>query len=308
VTSTPRNSNLGVSIAGGALQIVRNGAKVTLDTAGSNASGKVTYAWQQIVGVAPALSSTSVAKPTFTVPNNTRVITYQVTVTDGTGATAIDTVTYALNPTVTTQFCSLYNKAAAAVKKAADGTAKLSAALSTQVNSVFNQLRMINDVCNSDSGFTFSGTNLSFGGFKITGASGTVSAAGIAISAGSLTSPAGWGLPEMSLSNAGLVIAFVGTTAADVTMSGSFTMSNFAFFPLPGGWTGKTKVSFAASSGNTNSVIINSTSPVISSCSMRNSIYSAFSVPSISKRAYLLVTDFAILAIYSVPSSQEKRY
>ncbi|CAB4918460.1 unannotated protein [freshwater metagenome] len=262
VTSTPRNSNLGVSIAGGALQIVRNGAKVTLDTAVSNASGKVTYAWQQIVGVAPALSSTSVAKPTFTVPNNTRVITYQVTVTDGSGATAIDTVTYALNPTVTTQFCSLYNKAAAAVNKAAQGAAKLSTALSDQINAVFNQLRMINDVCNSDSGFTFSGTNLSFGGFKISGASGTVSAAGIAISAGSLTSPAGWGLPEMNLSNAGLVIAFVGTTTADVTMSGSFTMSNFAFFPLPGGWTGKTKVSFVASAGNTSvAIAANSSDP-----------------------------------------------
>jgi hypothetical protein len=127
---------------------------------------------------------------------------------------------------------------------------------------VFNQLRLINDVCNSDSGFTFSGTNLSFGGFKITGASGMVSAAGIAISAGSLTSPAGWGLPEMSLSNAGLVIAFVGTTAADVTMSGSFTMPNFAFLPLPGGWSGKTKVSFVASSGNTTvAIAANSSDP-----------------------------------------------
>jgi hypothetical protein len=63
-----------------------------------------TWSWRQVSGPAVALSSTSVAQPTFTVPSilGGTTLVFGLTVTDNNGNTSVeDTVTItALTPTV----------------------------------------------------------------------------------------------------------------------------------------------------------------------------------------------------------------
>jgi hypothetical protein len=72
---------------------VIKGATVTLD--GSQSTGAVSYAWRQIAGAPASLSDASAASPTFVAPRPTGgydVLSFELTVTDGCGITATDTV------------------------------------------------------------------------------------------------------------------------------------------------------------------------------------------------------------------------
>ena len=73
--------------------VVTKGATVTLD--GSQSAGAVGYAWRQIEGPAVSLSDASAASPTFVAPRpkgGYDVLRFELTVTDGCGITATDTV------------------------------------------------------------------------------------------------------------------------------------------------------------------------------------------------------------------------
>lgn len=78
----------------GADQTVRATSTVTLNgTASADPDGTIaSYAWTQTGGTTVALSSASVASPTFTAPTGGGTLTFSLTVTDNAGATATDTV------------------------------------------------------------------------------------------------------------------------------------------------------------------------------------------------------------------------
>jgi hypothetical protein len=74
-------------------QSVLSGSTVTLD--GSGSTGASSFKWVQTGGVAATLSSTTVAKPTFTMPNTADPLVFQLTVT-GPGGT--DVASVQINP------------------------------------------------------------------------------------------------------------------------------------------------------------------------------------------------------------------
>ncbi|MBF0190919.1 MAG: hypothetical protein HQL99_07170 [Magnetococcales bacterium] len=70
----------------GSAQVVAPGAVVTLDGSGSSdadAGSSLTYAWSQSSGSAVTLSSSTVAKPTFTAPGTVGSLVFSLTVSDG---------------------------------------------------------------------------------------------------------------------------------------------------------------------------------------------------------------------------------
>jgi hypothetical protein len=70
-------------------QTVLVGTTVTLD--GSGSTGATSYLWKQTGGVTANLSSTTAIKPTFTMPNTSDPVIFQLTVT-GPGGTDVSTV------------------------------------------------------------------------------------------------------------------------------------------------------------------------------------------------------------------------
>jgi hypothetical protein len=89
----------------GAAQTVASGATVTLNgTASTDSDGTIaTYAWTQTTGAAAALSSNSVAQPTFTAPTvaTATTLTFSLVVTDNrNAASTASTVNITVNPPV----------------------------------------------------------------------------------------------------------------------------------------------------------------------------------------------------------------
>ncbi|HYH74507.1 MAG TPA: PKD domain-containing protein [Candidatus Saccharimonadales bacterium] len=83
-------------------QTVIEGSTVTLNGSGSNDSdGTISsYTWLQTGGASVTLSSNSSPTPTFTAPVAGNTLTFQLTVTDNTGATASDSVTVSVSSTL----------------------------------------------------------------------------------------------------------------------------------------------------------------------------------------------------------------
>ena len=84
-------------------QTVASGATVTLDGSGSGDpdGGTLKYLWEQGPGVGGGevvLSDATAVSPTFTAPSHAAALTFKLTVTDGQGASASDTVTITVVP------------------------------------------------------------------------------------------------------------------------------------------------------------------------------------------------------------------
>ena len=91
VTVVPVNAEPTVS-AGDNQNIVK-GTAVTLTASASDADGQITnYQWTQTGGTAVTLNDSDTASASFTAPNASTLLTFQLTVTDNEGATASDTI------------------------------------------------------------------------------------------------------------------------------------------------------------------------------------------------------------------------
>ena len=97
VTITVEADNDAPTAAAGTNQTVDEGDTVTLSGSGTDPEGQaVTYSWRQTSGATVALSSTSVAAPTFTAPNlgANEDLVFELTVSDGrVSGTATVTIT-----------------------------------------------------------------------------------------------------------------------------------------------------------------------------------------------------------------------
>lgn len=82
----------------GADQRVNPGVVVTLDASASTAAGGIaSYAWTQTAGTAVTLAGADTVSPSFTSPSSAGVLTFQLTVADGSGATSSDSVDISVN-------------------------------------------------------------------------------------------------------------------------------------------------------------------------------------------------------------------
>jgi hypothetical protein len=84
-------------------QTVKEQTEVTLAGSGRDPlKHKITYSWRQLSGEQVDLSSNTIAKPTFVAPevenNETKVLTFELTISDGEGRTAKDTVKVTVKP------------------------------------------------------------------------------------------------------------------------------------------------------------------------------------------------------------------
>ncbi len=88
-------TNHAPNASAGSNQTVNSGAQVTLDGSGSSDpdGDSITYAWTQTAGSSVTLSSSSVAKPTFTAPGSAATLAFSLIVTDshGLASTAVTT-------------------------------------------------------------------------------------------------------------------------------------------------------------------------------------------------------------------------
>lgn len=93
------NNNAAPIANAGLDRVVNEGDVVTLNgSASSDSDGSIAgYLWRQTSGTSVALDSASIAAPTFTAPNVSEALTFQLSVTDDVGATAIDTVVIVVN-------------------------------------------------------------------------------------------------------------------------------------------------------------------------------------------------------------------
>jgi hypothetical protein len=91
----PPPSNRAPTANAGANETVNAGARVTLAGSGSDpdTGDTLTYRWTQVSGTTVSLSSTSVARPTFTAPSSAGTLTFRLTVTDNHGGSNTDDVT-----------------------------------------------------------------------------------------------------------------------------------------------------------------------------------------------------------------------
>ena len=80
-------------------ELVLAGSPLSLDGSGSSdPDGTISgYSWTQTAGTSVTLTGADTATPSFTAPNSSETLTFELTVTDNRGATAVDTVSVAVN-------------------------------------------------------------------------------------------------------------------------------------------------------------------------------------------------------------------
>ncbi len=95
------------------------------------------------------------------------------------------------------------------------------------------------------------------------------------MSAGTLSAPSTWGLGDLAVSDAGLVIGLAEASGGSATLNGRFTVRSFAFLPLPSTWWSTTKVIFSVASGQTAiSLVANADGPGGATASLSGSVSS----------------------------------
>ena len=111
VTVTVNNVSAGntpPTASAGPDQIVEEGASGQLSGSGTDAEGAVTFAWTHVSGPTMALSSPTVARPTYTAPQittATATAVMQLAVTDTAGTTTTDSVTITIRDSFTPVGC-----------------------------------------------------------------------------------------------------------------------------------------------------------------------------------------------------------
>ena len=260
-TVTTQASPPTVSVAGGPLLTAAPSTETSLEVRVSGGNGELKYKWMQVSGTKTPISDDTSAVAKIKTPGRTGLLVYTVTATDNTGTQGTGTVTISVGAAAGKAYCSFLTQTS---KASGSGSLKLplgtgnSATFGTitppsaaQSSACAGKAKSTRQASTPSDGTPFSASTFTVGGVTIANASGYVMPAGIEITAGTVTTPASWQLPAITVGSTPLSMVFTGGSSSNAQLSGSISAKAFPFLTLPSGWTGNTTLTFTPSGTTT---------------------------------------------------------
>ena len=240
--------------------IVVDTAKSFTLNATASGTGAITYAWTQVSGAALTLNNANTSAVTVAATAATGTATLLVTATDAAGASASDLVTLQLAPSgAPTPLCDFVE--AVTTKTTSKLTATLSAIGLGNID--LTQFAVNADTCNENSKVSFTNAGFSLAGYlTVSGATGSVSAAGLTIRSARFTGPADWGSPQFAIASndpVGLFIPFSRASVSIGAFEGEIVSGAMPFLALPGGWVPSATLTFSVDAAGDKFVSLDAT-------------------------------------------------
>jgi len=221
-------------------------AKALTLNATAAGSGAITYSWSQVSGPALTLGGANTAALTIAASAAVGTAVILVTATDATGASATDQITLQMSPSgAPTPLCDFVEAISTNTLSKLDAT----------INSIglgslnLSQFAVNSATCSEKSKVSFSNAGFSLAGYlTVSGASGSVSAAGLTIRSATFTGPESWGSPAFSIGASDPVGLFIPFSRASVQIGafeGKIESGSMPFLKLPAGWTPAATLTFS---------------------------------------------------------------
>ncbi len=246
VVGTGGTATVSATITEGEGPLAVDTAKALTLNATAAGSGAITYAWSQVSGPALTLSGANTAAVSIAASAAVGTAVILVTATDAAGAVATDQITLQMSPSgAPTPLCDFVEAISTNTLSKLDAT----------INSIglgslnLSQFAVNSATCTDKSKVSFSNAGFSLAGYlTVSGASGSVSAAGLTIRSATFTGPEAWGSPAFSIGASdpvGLFIPFSRASVAIGAFEGKIESGSMPFLKLPAGWTPSATLTFS---------------------------------------------------------------
>ncbi|MEY2628158.1 MAG: hypothetical protein RJB08_1917, partial [Actinomycetota bacterium] len=238
VVGTGGDPAVSATITEGDGPIAADTAKAISLNASAAGSGTITYAWTQISGPALVLNGADTSALSISASAAVGTAVMAVTVTDASGNSATDQVTLQMVPSgAPTPLCDFVEAVSSKTLSKLDST----------INSIglgslnLSQFTVDSATCTEKSKVSFDNAGFTLGGYlTVSGASGSVSAAGLTIRSATFTGPESWGSPQFVIGASDPVGLFIPFSRASITIGafeGKIESGSMPFLKLPAGWT-----------------------------------------------------------------------
>ena len=238
IIGTGGTAAVAASITEGDGPIVVDTSNAFTLNASASGTGSISYSWTQVSGSALTLSNSATASVTIAATGVSGSAALLVTATDAAGAKATDQVELQLAPSsAPAPLCDFVSAA----------SSKSLTTLQTTIDALgisgldLTKFVSSSEACTSASTVSFTDAGFSLGSYlTVSGASGSVSAAGFAIRSARFTGPSDWGSPQFAIATTdavGLFVPFSSTSTSIGAFEGEIVASSMPFLNLPSGYT-----------------------------------------------------------------------
>ena len=234
--------------------VVDTASAFTLNATATGA-GAITYAWSQVSGTPLTLSNETSPAVTVAATGVSGSATLLVTATDASGAKASDLVVLRLAPSgAPAPLCDFV--AAASSKSLTDLQATIDSIGISGLD--LTAFAVSSSTCTAASKVSFADATFSLGSYlTVSGASGSVSAAGLTIRTARFTAPEDWGSPQFAIATTDAVGLFIPFSRAGVAIGafeGEIIAASMPFLKLPAGYTASSALRFSINAEGTKAV------------------------------------------------------
>ena len=234
--------------------VVDTASAFTLNATATGA-GAVTYAWTQVSGTTLTLSNATSPSVTVAATGAVGSATLLVTATDASGAKASDQVVLQLAPSGAP--APLCDFVAAVSNKSLTGLQATIDAIGISGLDLAS-FAVTSSTCTAASKVSFTDAAFSLGSYlTVSGASGSVSAAGLTIRTARFTAPEDWGSPQFAIATTDAVGLFIPFSRAGVAIGafeGEIIAASMPFLKLPDGYTASSALRFSIDAEGTKAV------------------------------------------------------